>query len=217
MGAQLGGAPADVPDVFQRRVVAVEAGAHDERIGREDCAQVFERKRRGVGFDVELHVAEGAPPERAKQPVRAAVGDEAVFDAAHGFAFDVVAIAFLPAFPEGFAVSNRNYRIAPATGDKLRVSRRQRALIEQERGARVGRDGERRAALQKIVAGRDARCASDVRQPLRFFFHQRNRARHQEPARRAVLQAARRADGYRDGWLPGGIIVIERLPTPRML
>src|SRR5262249_32976052 len=101
---------------------ALELRAQGERVSGVNRAQVFQRKRLRLGFNVELQIPKGSPPERTKQAMRAAIADEPVFIAYDLFAFDLVAVALLSALEQSFGISELYLGAAPAARDKLRIS-----------------------------------------------------------------------------------------------
>ena len=78
VGVEAGGAPTDLPDLVEVGVGGVEGGALLEGIGGEVGGEGFEGERLVGGFDVEVEIAPGAPPERLEGAMLAAVGQEAV-------------------------------------------------------------------------------------------------------------------------------------------
>ena len=74
MGVEPRGAPTDLPDFFEVRVVGVERRALLKRVCGEGGCERFECERLAGGLDVDVEIAPGAPPERLKAAMRAAIG-----------------------------------------------------------------------------------------------------------------------------------------------
>ena len=78
MGIETGSAPTDLPNLVEVGVAGFECGALFEGVGCELGGERVESQRIIAGGDIDAEIAPGAPPERLKDSVCAAVGEEAV-------------------------------------------------------------------------------------------------------------------------------------------
>ena len=93
-----------------------------------------------AGFDLELQIAVGAPPQRAEDAARSAIEDELVVVADEFLAVDFVAIALLARrrFEERLGVAHADDGALAARYGEPGIGRGQIALIEEHGGLGVG-------------------------------------------------------------------------------
>ena len=209
-------------DPREHWVAALEAPLRLERVRRELRADVVDGQGGGRGLDGDLHVAIGAPPQRAEEAAFAPVGQEPVAQPRDRLAFDLVAIALLallavgPPFAQRLGVGERYGGAGAAARHDLRVGRREVSAIERGRHLAAGRHRPARGAGEQRRRGRGPLGTGDAREPLLAIVHVRDRARHEEPPRGRVADAPRR--GRADLVHARPVVVVEpgALPAPRV-
>ena len=95
MGSRTDGSPADLPDLRERGVVALEACALLERICGEPCLERVQANGLGTRCDIQLKVAPGAPPKRPKGSASAAVQLEDISSSERPPTVDLITISFM--------------------------------------------------------------------------------------------------------------------------
>ena len=209
-------APADVQNPIQLRLACVEFGLAHEGVAHRRGMQVGDFQRLVPRFHADLQIAVGAPPERAEGAARASIGDEFIVVADERFAFDIVAMALVPALKESFGVAQPHKRVFAAVHGQFRIRGGQPGLVQQQGRCGAGRDLNPLRSRREREGCGDARCAAEFLQALRALFHGRDGARHQHPPRMYVARLAPRRGSYRDGGGPSAIVEIRFGPLPRV-
>src|SRR5579875_946145 len=218
VGAKTSRSPAYVPNFFQSRIIAFKMRAAGEGISREFSPKVFQNQWGCGGSRLDSQVTISAPPERAKDAIRAAIRQELIGITLDVFAFNHIAIALLEMrIKKDFSISKRNHRSLTAAHHELRISRGFMGLIQKHRHLGMGRNSDGSMPLKKRI-GRTESCrafvAPDVDQSQRLFLHQRDIARNQHPPGWGVLNSTRTAGCKLMCSFPSGIVIVDSLPPP---
>jgi hypothetical protein len=99
-------------------------------------------QRLGGGLDVEIEIAPGAPPERLKTAVLAAVGQKTVVDAQGGAVTHGVAVSLVLVFVvEGFGVGEADFCALAAGDGEQRIGGGEGLAVEEDMDVDAGGQG----------------------------------------------------------------------------